>query len=452
MLQKVFREYDIRGVAGTEITEDDVSTLGRALGTYMARQGKSRIVLGRDCRLSSDRYRDLLVGGLLYTGMDVVDIGVCPTPLLYFAIRRLEREGGVMITASHNPPEYNGFKVCNGFDTIFGDEIQKLRHIVESGDFTAAQGHIDHFDILPSYIDFVSGNIRLERTLKVGVDGGNATGGPVATAILKRLGCEVYPLYCEMDGTFPNHQPDPTVMDNLLDLRKLVLREHLDVGVAYDGDSDRLGVLDNLGRVVFGDKLMIIFAREILSRRPKSVFISEVKCSKTLYDDIERLGGTAIMWKAGHSLMKAKMKEAGAQLGGEMSGHIFFKDRYFGFDDAIYASCRLLEILSKTGKRIPELLEGVPDTYATPEIRVDCPDEIKFEVVERAKREFKQKDLETIDVDGVRIVFPYGWGLVRASNTQPMLVMRYEAETQGRLDEIRDLIESVIERIKGDYS
>ncbi len=451
MLQKVFREYDIRGIAETEITDDDVSTLGRALGTYMTQQGKRRIVLGRDCRLSSDRYRDLLVEGLLHAGMDVVDIGVCPTPLLYFAIRHLDREGGVMITASHNPPEYNGFKICNGFDTIFGDEVQRLRRIVESRDFTVARGHIDHLDVLPSYIDFIMGNIRLERPLRVGVDGGNATGGPVATAILSRLGCEIYPIYCEMNGAFPNHQPDPSVMDNLVDLRRLVLRERLDVGVAYDGDSDRIGVLDHLGRVVFGDKLMIIFAREILSRRPKSVFISEVKCSKTLYDDIERHGGTAIMWKAGHSLIKAKMKEAGAQLAGEISGHIFFKDRYFGFDDAIYASCRLLEILSKTGKRIPELLEGVPDTHTTPEIRVECPDEIKFEVVDKAKREFKRKDLETIDIDGVRIVFPYGWGLVRASNTQPCLVLRYEAETQDRLDEIRDLIESVIGRIKEDY-
>jgi phosphomannomutase/phosphoglucomutase len=452
MLPKVFREYDIRGITGAEITEADVSVLGRAFGTYMARQGKRRVVLGRDCRLSSDRYRDLLVGGMLQTGMDVIDVGVCTTPLFYFAIRHLDREGGMMITASHNPPEYNGFKVCNGFDTIFGEEIQQLRHIVESMDFAAEQGRIEHFDILSPYVDFVTGNIRIDKRLRVGVDGGNATGGPVATAILERLGCEIYPIYCDMDGSFPNHEPDPTVMENLVDLRDLVKRERLDVGLAYDGDCDRLGVLDHRGEVVFGDKLMIIFAREILSRRPKSVFISEVKCSKTLYDDIERHGGQAIMWKTGHSLIKAKMKEVGAQLAGEMSGHIFFKDRYFGFDDAIYASCRLLEILSQTGKRIPDLLDGVPDTHTTPEIRIECADEIKFEVVERAKREFKEKNLDIIDIDGVRITFPDGWGLVRASNTQPALVLRYEAATPGRLDEIRDLIESVIEKIKGEYS
>jgi phosphomannomutase/phosphoglucomutase len=451
MLQKIFREYDIRGIAGSEITDSDVSTLGRAFGTYMARQGKRRIVVGRDCRLTSDRYRDLLVGGLLQSGMDVVDIGVCPTPVFYFAIRRLEREGGMMITASHNPPEYNGFKVCNGFDTIAGAEIQELAGVARSGDFISAEGRLDHFDIISSYVDFVTGNIRLEGRLRVGVDGGNATGGPVATGILRKLGCEIYPIYCEMDGTFPNHEPDPTVMENLVDLQNLVLRERLDVGVAYDGDSDRLGVIDHRGEVVFGDKLMIIFAREILSRRPGSVIISEVKCSKTLYDDIERHGGHAIMWKTGHSLIKAKMKEVDAQLAGEMSGHIFFKDRYFGFDDGIYASCRLLEILARSGKRIPELLDGIPAMHATPEIRIECPDEIKFEVVERAKREFKEKNLKVIDIDGARIDFADGWGLVRASNTQPVLVLRFEAQTLDRLGEIRDLIESTIERIKRDF-
>jgi phosphomannomutase/phosphoglucomutase len=451
MLPKIFREYDIRGITESEITDEDVATLGRAFGTYMARQGKRRVVVGRDCRLTSDRYRDLLVGGMLQSGMDVVDIGVCPTPVFYFAIRRLEREGGMMITASHNPPEYNGFKVCNGFDTIAGAEIQKLAHIARSGDFSSAEGRLDHFDIISPYVDFVAGNIRLKGRLRVGVDGGNATGGPVATAILRKLGCEIYPIYCEMDGTFPNHEPDPTVMENLVDLQNLVLRERLDVGVAYDGDSDRLGVIDHRGEVVFGDKLMIIFAREILSRRPGSVIISEVKCSKTLYDDIERHGGLAIMGKTGHSLMKAKMKEVDAQLAGEMSGHMFFKDRYFGFDDGIYASCRLLEILSGSGKRIPELLDGVPAMHATPEIRIECPDEIKFEVVERAKREFKDKNLKVIDIDGARITFPDGWGLVRASNTQPVLVLRFEAQTLDRLGEIRDLIESTIERIKGDF-
>lgn len=451
MLPKVFREYDIRGIAGKEITEPDVSALGKAFGTYMAAQGKRRVVVGRDCRLTSDLYRDLLVSGMLESGLDIVDIGVCPTPLLYFAIRHLDREGGMMVTASHNPPEYNGFKICNGFDTIAGVEIQKLRSIFESGNFAAGKGSLEYYDIFTPYADFVVGNISLKRRLRVGIDAGNATGGPIALAILEKLGCEVHPIYCDMDGSFPNHEPDPTVLENLLDLRELVIREKLDVGIAYDGDCDRLGVLDHQGEVVYGDKLMIVFAREILSRRPGSVFLAEVKCSKTLYDDIELHGGVAVMGKTGHSLIKAKMKEVDAVLAGEMSGHVFFKDRFFGFDDGIYSSCRLLEILSGTEKKIPELLEGVPLTQTTPEIRIDCPDEIKFEVVERAKREFQAQNLEIIEVDGVRIVFRDGWGLVRASNTQPILVLRYEAETMERLEQIRDLIESTIGRVRSEY-
>lgn len=451
MLSKVFRAYDIRGIADVEITDEDVCDLGKAFGTYMAGQGKKRIVVARDCRLTSDRYRDLLVSGMLSTGMDIVDVGLCGTPLLYFAIRHLEREGGIMITASHNPPEYNGFKICNGFDTISGDEIQKLRQLIDSRRFVAGEGSLAHYDIATPYSEFITGNIKLKRKLRVGLDAGNAPGGPIGVEILEKLGCEVHPLYCDMDGTFPNHEPDPTVLENLVDLRAKVLSEGLDVGIAYDGDCDRLGVLDHRGEVVFGDKLMIIFAREILSRRPGSVFISEVKCSNTLYDDIERHGGTAIMWRTGHSLIKARMKEVDAVLAGEMSGHMFFKDRYFGFDDGIYASCRLLEILADTGKRIPELLEGVPHTYTTPEIRVDCDDEIKFDVVEGAKRELAAKNLKIIDVDGVRIVFPDGWGLVRASNTQPVLVLRYEAETPARLEEFRELIESTIEKVKKEY-
>jgi phosphomannomutase/phosphoglucomutase len=307
-------------------------------------------------------------------------------------------------------------------------------------------------DVVAPYQEFVVNNIQLKRGLRIGVDAGNATGGPVAVPILRKLGCEVFPLYCEPDGTFPNHEPDPTVLPNLRDLIRLVRTERLDVGIGYDGDCDRLGVVDHRGEVVYGDKLMIIFAREILSRRPGTTFVSEVKCSKTLYDDIEKRGGRAIMGRTGHSLMKARMKEVDAVMAGEMSGHMFFKDRFFGFDDGIYASCRLLEILAGTGKTICELLEGVPATFTTPEIRVECPDEIKFDVVERARQFFVEGGYRVIDVDGVRIVFDDGWGLVRASNTQPVLVLRYEAETEQRLGEIRDLIESRVERIKREHS
>lgn len=448
MDSKVFREYDIRGIVDEEIKNPDVILLGRAFGTYMADEQKKRVVVARDCRLSSELYRELLIEGLLASGLEVVDVGLCPTPLLYFAIRHLQADGGIMITASHNPPEYNGFKVCNGFDTISGAEIQKLRAVMESKNLMAGTGHLSQYDIIKPYTEFVVQNINLARKLRVGVDAGNATAGPVVLPILEQLGCEVHPIYCEMDGTFPNHEPDPTVLENLQDLISLVREKKLDVGVAYDGDSDRLGVVNHLGEVVYGDKLMIIFAREILSRRPGTTFISEVKCSKILYEDIEKRGGRAIMWRTGHSLIKAKMKEEGAALAGEMSGHMFFKDRYFGYDDGIYASCRLLEILSNTGETIPELLAGVPATHTTPEIRVPCPDEMKFDVVAEATRFFKKNGYDVIDVDGARIVFPDGWGLVRASNTQPVLVLRYEAETAERLEEIRKLVEGTIESIK----
>ncbi|MHC1741433.1 MAG: phosphomannomutase/phosphoglucomutase [Syntrophobacteraceae bacterium] len=448
MNPKAFREYDIRGVVDEDILEPDVVLLGRAFGSYMQHQGRRRVVVGRDCRLSSERYRALLLEGMLVAGLDVIDVGVCTSPLLYFAIRHLEREGGIMITASHNPPEYNGFKVCNGNDTISGAEIQKLRRIMESGDFADGAGSVDTCDIVTPYMDFVVENITLNRPLRVGVDAGNATGGPIAVPILERLGCDVHPLYCDMDGTFPNHEPDPTILENLADLTAMVTNRGLDLGVSYDGDCDRLGVVDHQGRIVYGDKLMIIFAREILSRRPGTTFVSEVKCSKTLYDEIEKRGGKAIMGRTGHSLMKARMKEVDAVLAGEMSGHMFFKDRFFGFDDGIYASCRLLEIIANTNKTIPELLEGVPETCTTPEIRVACPDETKFEVVDRAMGEFRKAGLDVIDVDGARIVFSDGWGLVRASNTQPVLVLRYEAETPERLEEIRQLVESTIERVQ----
>ena len=444
---KTFREYDIRGIVDTQITEADVTQLGRAFGTYLVQQGKNRITMGRDVRPSSGQFREALLAGMLDTGLQVIDLGICPTPALYFSVRHLNAEGGIMITASHNPPEYNGFKICNGSDTIFGPEIQRLSQIMEVGDFVQGHGSLDSYDILKPYTKHIRNHIHLERPLRIGVDGANAVGGPVAVPLFRELGCEVHELYCEPDSTFPNHEPDPTVPENLQDLISLVKREKLNVGVSYDGDGDRIGVVDNQGEVIFGDRLMIIFAREILSRRPGATFISEVKCSKTLYDDIEKRGGKAIMWKTGHSLIKQKMKEVDAALAGDMSGHMFFADRYLGFDDAIYASCRLLEILAKSGKTIAELLEGVPETAVTPEIRVDCPDEVKFSLVEKVKEHFRHK-YPIIDVDGVRVLFDHGWGLLRASNTQPALVLRFEAETEEQLEEYRQTVEETVSRLR----
>ena len=443
---KAFREYDIRGIVGTQITEADVVQLGRAFGTYLGRQGKRRITMGRDVRPSSEQFRQALLEGMLDTGLHVTDLGVCPTPVFYFSLRHLHAEGGIMITASHNPPEYNGFKICNGLDAIFGPEIQRLRKIMDEGGFPRGHGSLDYYDIVTPYHKHILKDIKLEHQLRVGVDGANAVGGPVAVPLFRQLGCEVHELYCEPDETFPNHEADPTVAENLQDLIALVKREGLDVGVAYDGDCDRIGVVDNQGQVVFGDRLMIIYARDILSRQPGATFISEVKCSKTLYQDIEKHGGRAIMWKTGHSLIKQKMKEVDAALAGEMSGHMFFADRYFGYDDAIYASCRLFEILAKSGKTIAELLNGVPDTVVTPEIRTDCPDEVKFSLVDKLKKHLRQ-NYSIIDVDGVRVLFDQGWGLVRASNTQPALVLRFEAETEELLREYQQRVEEAIAHI-----
>jgi phosphomannomutase/phosphoglucomutase len=447
---EIFREYDIRGVVDKDLTDEEVVLIGKAFGTYLRSENRSRVAVGRDCRLSSEHYRDLVIEGLLAAGCDVVDVGVCPTPVFYFSIRQLKREGGIMVTASHNPPEYNGFKLCSGYDTLFGDEIQKLRQIVEDGNFTVGRGSAETADVLTPYKEFLEENVKLARPLRVGIDAGNGTAGVVAVPIIRNLGCEVFDLYCDMDGNFPNHEPDPTVLKNMQDLIKLVREKGLDVGIGFDGDGDRIGVIDEKGDIIWGDRLMIMYARDILSRKPGATFISEVKCSQTLYDDIERHGGRAIMWRTGHSPIKQKMKEVKAELAGEMSGHMFFADRYFGYDDAIYASCRLLEILAATGKTITQLLSDVPKTYSTPEIRVPCPDDRKFQVVQDVTEYFRQR-YDIIDIDGVRILLEDGWGLVRASNTQPVLVLRFEALSQTRLSEIQSMVESVLTEIRERY-
>jgi phosphomannomutase/phosphoglucomutase len=446
MNPEIFREYDIRGVVDKDLTDQDVILIGKGFGTYLRGENHSKVCVGRDCRLSSENYQHLLIEGLLATGCDVVNIGVCPTPVFYFSIRHLKKEGGVIVTASHNPPEYNGFKLCSGHDTLFGEQIQKVWQIIEKKTFAEGSGSTENADVVIPYKKFLEDNVKLARPLRVGIDAGNGTAGVVAAPVIRSLGCEVFELYCDMDGNFPNHEPDPTVEKNMQDLIGLVREKGLDVGIGYDGDGDRIGVIDEKGDIIWGDRLMIMYAREILTRKPGATFISEVKCSETLYDDIEKHGGRAIMWKTGHSLIKQKMKEVKAELAGEMSGHMFFGDRYFGYDDAIYATCRLLEILAATGKTINQLLSDVPRTYTTPEIRVPCPDDRKFHVVRDVTEYFRQR-YDIIDIDGVRILFEDGWGLVRASNTQPVLVLRFEALSQTRLSEIRSLVESVLTEI-----
>ncbi len=443
----IFRQYDVRGIVGRDLTTGVVEQLGKGYGTYVLRHGGSKVSVGYDARLSSPGFCDTLTEGMLSTGLDVVRVGLVPTPVLYYSLFHLDVGGGVVITGSHNPPEYNGFKLAVGRATIYGEEIQAVRRIIESGDFATGRGRLTEQDVIPGYLQTVKEHIGpFERRLKVVVDAGNGTGGMFGPELIRDLGAEVVELYCEVDGRFPNHHPDPTVPKYLTDLIAKVREEEADLGIAWDGDADRIGVIDDLGNIIWGDQLMILFSREVLASRPGASIIFEVKCSQALPQEIEKAGGVPVMWKTGHSLIKEKMKELHSPLAGEMSGHLFFADEYFGYDDAIYASCRLIRLLSRSGKGIRELLSDVPVYYSTPETRVACPEEKKFGIVEEVARFFK-RDYETIDVDGVRVLFGDGWGLVRASNTQPALVLRFEATTPERLEEIQKLVVDKLEEI-----
>jgi phosphomannomutase / phosphoglucomutase len=445
--REIFREYDIRGIAGKDLTAETVELLGKGIGTMMRRRGCRSISLGRDCRPSSDPFRNAIVDGLVSVGLSVIDIGVMPTPLLYYSIHQLSVDGGIMITGSHNPSEYNGFKTCIGHDSVYGEQIQQIAQIIEARDFEKGKGEAVSADVLASYKKYLLDHFQLHRPVRLAMDCGNGTACLVAPEIMAALGCEVIPLYCEMDGTFPNHHPDPTLVENLVDLQSAVKSHGLELGIAFDGDADRIGVIADTGKIIWGDLLLALYARDILKQRPGATFISEVKCSMNLYQDIEKHGGRAIMWKTGHSLIKAKMKEEKAVLAGEMSGHMFFADRYFGYDDAIYAACRLIEMLANSAMPLGQMLAEFPETYVTPEIRVQCDDDKKFSVVGKIKSHFSQK-YRVIDVDGARIIFPQGWGLVRASNTQDVLVMRFEADTQANLDAIRSQVEEQVQKAK----
>lgn len=446
----IFREYDIRGLVDQDLTVEAVTAIGRAYATFARSRGAKRVTQARDCRDSSPRLSQALIAGLSEGGLDVVDVGVVTTPMLYFSIFHFQADGGIQITGSHNPPEYNGLKICIGTSSLHGPEIQELRKIIEEKRYLPAdkRGRVETADVAQPYEAYCVENIKLgKRKLKVVADAGNGTAGPFAIPILRKLGVEVIPLFCEMDATFPNHHPDPTVEKNLEDLIRTVKAEKADVGLAYDGDADRLGAVDEQGNILWGDQMMILFSRAVLAEKPGATIVGEVKCSKTLYDDIAKHGGRGIMWKTGHSLIKGKMRQEKAELAGEMSGHIFFKHRYFGFDDGIYAGLRLLEILSKTDQPLSRLLDDVPKTFTTPEIRVDCPEAIKFKLVAKVVEHFKARN-EVIDVDGARITFADGWGLIRASNTQPLLVLRFEAQTKERLAEIRAYIEGELEKVR----
>jgi len=452
----LFREYDLRGIVGTELTEDMAERLGRAYATYVAGRGIKTVSLGRDGRLSSPSLHKSLLKGLLEGGLDVIDIGVCSSPLVYFSLFTLPVGGGIMITGSHNAGEYNGFKICVGKEAIHGEAIQELRRVMEKGVFVSGAGQLSEHAIIPDYLAYIKksfAGVNAHR-LHVVIDCGNGAASLLAKDALELLGCKVTVLYGDLDGRFPNHHPDPTVLENLADLMQAVKNLRADAGIGYDGDADRIGAVDEQGEVLWGDRLLVVYARDILAAKPGSTIISEVKASQSLYDDIAAKGGRPIMWKTGHSLIKSKMKEESAVLAGEMSGHMFFADRYFGYDDAVYASCRLIEILAKGARPLSALVSDLPKTVVTPEIRVDLPDSIKFDVVRsvqakfggylKAKQGLGPADLvlrDLITIDGVRAIFEEGWGLIRASNTQPALVLRFEATSSARMNAIRSLIE-----------
>ncbi len=442
----IFREYDLRGIVDKDLTPGVVRTLGQAMGTYFRGQGRRRTAVGRDCRLSSPAYAQALSAGLRAAGCDVVDLGTIPTPLLYFAIFYKDFEAGVMITGSHNPPEYNGFKIMSGHDTLYGETIQEIYRLIRDDKLLAdREGTTAAYDLVPEYRDYVVAGIKPARKLKVVIDAGNGTGGVVAVPIFKRLGADVVELFCEMDGRFPNHHPDPTLPEAMKTLIRTVRSEKADLGIAYDGDADRIGVVDDEGHLIWGDQLLIFFARDILKSNPGRAIISEVKATKVLYDEIARLGGKPVMYRTGHSLIKKKIKEENALLAGEMSGHIFFADRWFGFDDAIYSSARLYELLSATDVKLSAMLAGLPKTFSTPEIRIYASEEVKFKIVDEVRAELAKK-YPVIDIDGVRALMPKGWGLVRASNTQAALVLRFEAETEADLAAIQNEVKGAVER------
>lgn len=459
----LFREYDLRGIVGQELTETIAERVGRAYCTYVKNRGVKRISVGRDGRLSSPGLHKALVRGLLAGGLDVVDIGICPSPLVYFSLFQLPIDGGIMITGSHNAAEYNGFKICIGKEAIHGEEIQALRAVMEAGSFVSGTGRLSEHPIIPDYLAYIKESFAHvdAKRLHIVIDCGNGVAALVAKQALELLGCTVTGLYCDLDGRFPNHHPDPTVLENLDDLIAAVKEHKADAGIGYDGDADRIGTVDEQGNVLWGDRLLVVYARDILAAKPGGTIISEVKSSQNLYDDIAKRGGRPIMWKTGHSLIKTKMKSEQAVLAGEMSGHMFFADRYFGYDDAIYASCRLLEILAKTTRSLSSLVADLPKTTVTPEIRVDVSDSIKFELVRhvqdrlancaKTRQELGPAKLvicDLVTIDGVRAIFNDGWGLIRASNTQPALVLRFEASSPERLASIRSVIEGELAAVQ----
>ncbi len=443
LVKSIFREYDIRGIAGTELTEETATLIGRGYASLLAERGiQGEIAVGRDNRPSGEKLERALIDALLASGFDVVEIGVVPTPTVYWTQHNLKVVGAIQVTASHNPSEYNGFKLGLGTNSIYGKDIQRVYDLAVAGKFPQGKGRERSEEVLSRYAaDVVQRIGKLSRPLKVVLDCGNGVGSVAVPLIFPKLGITPRNLFCESDGTFPNHHPDPTVEKNLVDIINAVKEEKADVGIAFDADADRVGVVDGEGTIIWGDILLVLFARDVLDRAAKgSSIIFDVKCSQALPEMITKAGGTPVMWKTGHSLIEEKMHETHSPLAGEMSGHMFFAEGYYGYDDALYAGARILRIIADSGKSLKELLADVPRFVSTPEIRVECPDDVKFGIVENATKHFSVGH-EVITVDGIRVQFADGWGLIRASNTQPVIVMRFEARTAEHLAKIQGEME-----------
>lgn len=444
--RSIFREYDIRGIVEKDLKGEFPYFLGKSIGTMIKRKGENKVVVGGDNRLSTPTIKEKLINGIIDTGCDVIDIGIVPTPIVYFSIHFYSISSGVMVTASHNPPEFNGFKIVIGKISLYGKEIQKLADFIEKEDFEKGKGKKTEKNATEQYLKYLKEKFIFKRKLKIGIDTGNGTVGPIIVPLLKNFGMEVFPLYQESDGSFPNHLPDPVVVENLADLIALVKEQKLDAGLGIDGDGDRLGVVDENGKILWGDQLLIIYAKEILEKNPKSKIIFDVKCSKALEEEIKKHGGEPLMWKTGHSLIENKLHQEKALLAGELSGHIYFADDYFGYDDAIYASLRLLKIISEKGEKLSKLLEGVKEYYSTPEIRINVDDDKKFKIVKNLQDYFRDK-FPTSEIDGVKVYFPDGWALVRASNTQPALVLRVEGKNKNSLEKIKNDFLEIVEKM-----
>jgi phosphomannomutase/phosphoglucomutase len=435
--EDIFRAYDIRGIVETALTPDAVRQIGQAFATQALSEGQKTVVIARDGRLSSPELSQKLSEGLCAGGCDVIDIGMAPTPVLYYATHKLETGTGIMVTGSHNPPQYNGIKMLIAGNTLYGDGIKALYEIIKDNKFSSGNGTYREEDILPSYVERIISDIKLAKPMRVAIDCGNGVAGVIATELFTKLGCEVTDLFCDVDGNFPNHHPDPSKPENLIDIKKAIAEHSLDLGLAFDGDGDRVGVIDNKQNILWADRQMMLYAADVLQRKPGAQIIFDIKSSTNLKNVIADLGGEPLMWKTGHSFIKAKMKETGAELAGEMSGHIFFKERWFGFDDGLYSAARMLEILSNRDESASDVFEKLPDSYNTPEININFEEGEHYKFMESFKQASNFGDADINTIDGMRVNYADGWGLIRPSNTTPCLVLRFEANSESRLEEIQ---------------